>query len=459
MSIISFLQNFHLFFPILIIGFFFALFIILNPRKGLVLIAFTSVLDRIQRIPGMPYINFAKGCGFLVLVAWISHGILHKRRILLKSTLEKPLLGFLFAFLYSTLGTSVYLEINRLDRTFSFISMILLLYMVFYFARSRRQVESLLLAFSVGILINFSSSIYQIITGSMPTSLIGKSITHSQQGGIRAVGLSMDPNGAAALYVLFFPIFLSMFYTNQNAKRRYYFLVCSLTCLIGVGLSLSRAGMLAASGAFIILVIHALSHKGKFEKETTVALAFMRRQKRILPLMIILIVGLFIIFNLSEGFITRVPTIGKSSADPSIINRQLMFKVGVRLLFDRVPVLGLGCGNFRFYSQQYGNQLRTMAHNVYLTIATEQGLLGLFFFLWLVVNYIKLMVRAYRNARTDSDYWMNVGFLVSFIAYVVIDGFFLDNIYNNFLWFTMGLGCATARLSMSPEASQNEPNC
>ena len=328
--------------------------------------------------------------------------------------------------------------------------MILLFYMVLFFIQTRRQIESLLLVFSFAILINFFSSIYQILTGSLLTSLIRESIVYSEQGGIRALGFSSNPNTAASIYVLFFPLFLSMFYTDWNVKRRYYFLVCSLICLIGIGLSLSRAGILAASGAFIILFIYALFFKGKAEK--SVVLSFMRGPKRILPIMIILIVGLFLIVNLSGSFIERVQTIGKSSTDLSTTNRQIALEAGVRILFDRVPVLGLGYGNFRLYSPQYGNQLGNMAHNIYLTIATEQGLLGLLFFLWLIVNYVKLMVRAYKNAQTSDDYWMNVGFLISFIAYVVINGFFMENIYNNFLWFTMGLGCAAARLSLNLES-------
>src|SRR5947208_7021672 len=80
-------------------------------------------------------------------------------------------------------------------------------------------------------------------------------------------------------------------------------------------------------------------------------------------------------------------------------------------LFTTHPVLGVGAGNYQFFDRSYeGEAAGGIAHNQFLTMAAETGIVGLLIFLWLVFALHKLrrQLRFAGEPLGDSHEWLNV---------------------------------------------------
>ena len=96
-------------------------------------------------------------------------------------------------------------------------------------------------------------------------------------------------------------------------------------------------------------------------------------------------------------------------------------------LIQKYPLTGIGLGRFRYAYQHNGpdEQYYTPyhAHNIYLHIATEQGIPSLLVFLWMVAIICRQVV----SMRDPNDFWQMgtfigaSGFLISALVYGLAD--------------------------------------
>lgn len=96
-------------------------------------------------------------------------------------------------------------------------------------------------------------------------------------------------------------------------------------------------------------------------------------------------------------------------------------------LIQKYPLTGIGLGRFRYEYQHNGPEEQYYtpyhAHNIYLHIATEQGIPSLFLFLWMVA----IMCQQVFFLRKTNDFWQlgtfigASGFLISALVYGLAD--------------------------------------
>lgn len=96
-------------------------------------------------------------------------------------------------------------------------------------------------------------------------------------------------------------------------------------------------------------------------------------------------------------------------------------------LIQKYPLTGIGLGRFRYEYQHNGPEAQYYtpyhAHNIYLHIATEQGIPSLFLFLWMVT----IMCQQVFLLRKTNDFWQlgtfigASGFLISALVYGLAD--------------------------------------
>lgn len=96
-------------------------------------------------------------------------------------------------------------------------------------------------------------------------------------------------------------------------------------------------------------------------------------------------------------------------------------------LIQKYPLTGIGLGRFRYEYQHNGPEEQYYtpyhAHNIYLHIATEQGIPSLFLFLWMVT----IMCQQVFLMRKTNDFWQlgtfigASGFLISALVYGLAD--------------------------------------
>lgn len=144
-----------------------------------------------------------------------------------------------------------------------------------------------------------------------------------------------------------------------------------------------------------------------------------------------------------------------SMADPGWQDRLVMWKAAIGMIRDR-PVLGQGVNTFMANYLRFwvgGEQAPRYAHNCYLQMAAETGLLGLGAFLamlWLALRRVHESIVAVEGERRA---WL-VGFLASLVAFLVQAG--LDtNFYalRQAALFFIGLGLAWGLGAQPPARS------
>jgi O-antigen ligase len=149
-----------------------------------------------------------------------------------------------------------------------------------------------------------------------------------------------------------------------------------------------------------------------------------------------------------------------------------IWKIGWRMVEDK-PVLGVGSGNFNVSSKHYllikpGAIERDefiidtpkVAHNSYLQVLAELGVVGLTLFLSIIGFSIACALRAARWFGRAGDIAMEVmarGSIIALVGILAAD-FFITEQYGKQLWLLLGLGPALYGVARRtyPEAAEEK---
>jgi O-antigen ligase len=152
--------------------------------------------------------------------------------------------------------------------------------------------------------------------------------------------------------------------------------------------------------------------------------------------------------------------------------RSDLWKIGWRM-FEDEPIRGIGSGNFPISSIHYLVQpgvierddfiisTPKVAHNTYLQILAELGLIGLALFFTIIGFSVRCALRAARWFGRNGDTQMELvarGTIVALVGILTAD-FFISEMYGKQLWLMLGLGPAlygVARRSY-PEVAEARP--
>lgn len=180
-----------------------------------------------------------------------------------------------------------------------------------------------------------------------------------------AYGMYDNHNDYSFIIVQVLP-FIFMFWRIESGRVRRVLLLGSMAaCILGMGLSLSRGGMIALVLEAVLIVI--IGMEG-------------RRRLWLLP--IIAMVGALAI---SYQYAKRAENQGdRYTAEDAESSRFELWRAGRAMFMDK-PILGVGSRRFYEYSGRYydlsHDQKGKNSHNTFIEIATGSGLIGLITFL------------------------------------------------------------------------------
>lgn len=136
-----------------------------------------------------------------------------------------------------------------------------------------------------------------------------------------------------------------------------------------------------------------------------------------------------------------------------------LWRVAVAMAGDR-PLAGVGFGNFRVESPAYARRVGPLtsvdlianrpheAHNVYLQLLAEAGLVGLLLYATACLTALRLPIAAARRFEAEGDGAsadMAIALALAAVA-MLASGLFLTNPVDRRMWFLFGLGTAAADL-------------
>jgi len=142
---------------------------------------------------------------------------------------------------------------------------------------------------------------------------------------------------------------------------------------------------------------------------------------------------------------------GRSGIDKVTSGRSNLVAEGVRIAL-RHPVQGVGAGGFvKEYSRRQGlvgrQQKRAASHTTPVTVAAEQGVVGLALLLWLVVAAIVATLRGLGRGFTSR---VSLGVGVVLVAILVHSLFYAAFFEDPMTWALLGLVGLAARVPKKP---------
>jgi putative inorganic carbon (hco3(-)) transporter len=245
-----------------------------------------------------------------------------------------------------------------------------------------------------------------------------------------------EKNRYAQVMLVLLPLALFAAFNARGRWQRLAAIAAGLFILAGVILSFSRGGGVAVLGMLVVLI--ALRHI------------------RILHALILAVVLGAGVLLIAPAYAERLGTVTDVGAlvgeDGGIIEGAILGRATSNLaalqVFADYPALGVGPGQyFREYSQEYANELGLRflesdrrAHNLYLEIAADTGVLGLGAFAAILVLTISRLWRCrsyWLTRRAEYANWATA-FLVSVLGYMM-SATFLHLSYARYFWLLIAL--------------------
>jgi putative inorganic carbon (hco3(-)) transporter len=246
-------------------------------------------------------------------------------------------------------------------------------------------------------------------------------------------GMFENPNDLATALDLLLPFAVALTLISKGRARLLY-LACAALLALGVVFTLSRGGFLGLIASSGVL----LWKLGRSRRlKTTLGVA--------------LICGILLAV-MPGGYGSRIATIFNTEQDQtgSAQLRSELMKRAASIAISR-PIVGVGMGNFHIYSIR-----EKRAHNAYLEIAAELGVMGLIAYLILILVPLRSLHRIERQTmgmRSKSEremYWLSVSIQAAFIAYLVCS-FFSSIQYLWYLYYTAAYAVALKQIHAAEE--------
>ncbi len=137
-----------------------------------------------------------------------------------------------------------------------------------------------------------------------------------------------------------------------------------------------------------------------------------------------------------------------SLGDPGSIERKIFWQAGWKMFTSR-PWIGLGLGTFMFnfkrfitQSYQYGP---AYAHNCYLQILSELGIIGLISFLIILILFFYKGIKTIIKSQKTFSWYILLGSIAALLGYSVqmaVDTIFYSLDLGLLFWILLGLGMA-----------------
>jgi O-antigen ligase len=403
------------------LGLGFAGLVIANVTVGLCLFAIVSFLEVLNSIGGS--IGVTKAFGLLLVVSWVAAA---STRDTGKTFIEAhPSVTYVLAIFvaWSTLSV-VWAESSTvaLNASFRYLQNLLLFLIVFTAIRERRNAVWVTASFVAGATI---AAVFAIIYRPDP----------GQYDVARAAGTIGDPNELASVLVA--GVILAavlVFLVKKSPALRLAAAGAVGLCTLGLLFTLSRGGLVALGCAIVASI-------------------FVGGRYRPAILSVMAIVGL-----LGLGYITAVAPQASRDRITRVdggTGRTDIWRVAGRMVSAH-PVRGVGSGNFQLSSVHYlltnPGAVRydyfvdhpKVAHNTYLHVLAELGLIGLALFLAIIGFAVASTFRAIQVFTKAGDRDMELltrGLLLAMIGLLSAD-FFISGQYSKQLWLLLGLGPA-----------------
>jgi putative inorganic carbon (hco3(-)) transporter len=421
------------------IGLAFVVLVMGDLTFGLCVFAVVAFLDLLPRLGGS-LLSFSKIVGLLIAISWlakVSSSKDERNDFMARHPMFTYVLGFFLVFAATSL---LWAEDPAAVRTplMRFALNFILFLIVFTAVRTPKQFVWTIGAYVLGAT---AAAAYGLASPPSDTAYYDVE---------RVAGTLGDPNELAAVLVPGVVLAGALAVVLKRAPLlRLAAAAAGLVCAGGIFMSLSRGGLVALAVALVVSVLVA----GRWRAQALV-------------LMTCIALGGFFYFTwvASDDAVARVTQIEGGTG------RSDLWNIGVRMIEDK-PVTGVGLGNFEISSIHYLLEPGVVrrdefivdqpkaAHNTYLHIFAELGIVGGVLFLAILGFSLLCVLRAARAFARMDEKGMELlarALLVALVGILTAD-FFISEQFGKQLWFLLGLGPALLGVATTMARGGAEP--
>jgi len=437
---------------------------LIRPHYGLYVLALAVPFGSLREFAVGPIsIGGAEAVGVLVAGAWILRVLALREPIRWRAPLTWTLVAFLFVGLVSTLGAlSLAHSLKELLR---WGELLVIFLAAGNLLRGRRIYVAAGLVL-LGAALEGLLGLYQFFRQAGPEGfvLLGRFM--------RAYGTFGQPNPYAGYLGLVFPLALALVLSAPSAWRE---AIASRRWRVAAWVGVAAAGALALGG-----LIASWSRGAWIGLAAGTATVILLRGRRWAAAL--LIVGVLAMALLGAGAAANVlppavmerfadvgayfrpfdvRTVEVTDANWAIVERMAHWQAGWAMFSDR-PWLGVGFGNYEAVYPAYAIGIWRdplgHAHNYYINVAAEAGLVGLAAYLAVLVA---ALAQTGRSARRTSGLARAVcigalGMLVHLCVHNVVDNLYVHGV-NMLVGMILGLAWAAHDESPSARVSETKP--
>ena len=270
-----------------------------------------------------------------------------------------------------------------------YIAFICVYFIIVNTVKTKNQWHNLLVLFVIsGFLVGLYGVYQNFFITATDTSWIDEDMFSSI--GTRVYSTFDNPNVLGQYLILLVPVMFALFWSEKKPTIKVIYLcmlVCTFGCLIFTWSRAAWVGVILALGFFLVL-----------------------KDRRWASL---LVLALFILpFILPDDIINRLTSIGNLK-DSSTAYRVSVWIASLRIALDYfITGIGLGSGAFERVYHTYalnGAGFALHAHNFYIQLVVEMGVLGLILFLLIIISAYKKIIASALAPRVFATVSLAMG--------------------------------------------------
>ncbi len=375
--------------------------------------------------------------GFIV-VAFLLKKIIKKESIFSETNINIPLLA-LFLLTVFSLFYSLYPKDTIRGGIFRLLQYIILLFALVKEVKDKRHIWRIIFSIFAGLIFVSIDAIWQVSTGKDFVRGYGPMILI---GLVRATASFSDPNILGVYLSAIAPLLFGLVLYYFKGWKRVLFGSVSFLILAGIAVTYSRPTLL---GTYLALLFLAIAKRSKW---------------LITFLIVFILIAPFLLPKSVKQFAKEVdynPVRFMCNDD-----RISIFRNSIQMI-KASPIIGHGANtfmkNYKKYKEnpEYRNAVTAdfmYAHDNFLQIAAELGLVGLGIFIWLLYELFKGCASIYKELK---DYQLKI-ILLSLIACLI--AFLVNGLTESSLnsarvagifWYLIGFSLSFRRLNSNSE--------
>lgn len=405
-------------------------------------LAFFVVLTFFDRLPGSPAsgLTLLKAAGFVLAIAWLT-ALAGRRATMPLLFRDHPWLAYVTVFFLTwSFASMLWAEdpVSARFETSRLVQNAVLFFIVFSAIEKRQHLLWVVGAYLGGA---FLTAVVGLAGGSSSEQFSPYADVGRLSGGIG------DPNELAAILVPAVAIAAFLIPTTRAPLMRWLLLSLVLVISLALFFTQSRGGLLALA---VVMVV-------------TPILAGPVRLRALLVIIAIaaLGIGYFALIAPPQAIqhVTRF-SVGSGTG------REDLWKVSIQM-FDDHPLAGVGTGNFQVIEPKYAlhdiNLSRPdlvvdtpkVAHNTYLHVMTELGIIGITAFGAMLIGSLLVAVRAIHSFARRGELRLEIiarGVLIGTLG-MLAAFVFITAQYEKQLWLLLGVCVALSTLARAGKSA------